>query len=431
MVTIKQQLAKSRYLSALIILQGVSFQLSMAATNIVFYLFFISALILSVAERTEKDSPWYSVWRSPLWRLATLWVLLLYASSTYSSADVALWGFAKKYIKYLLIGGFAVMVLWYFRRGIDLPKLFFLGFAVGGVISFSLSVLNKTTGGLTWLAVQGWIPAKYVKNDFWTSNEVFAHAIFMVILFAYGLTIFLRTKKKSALIFCAIGLFEVFVVSEQRTGFIAVLVTGLWTLWLFLPRVKQKVIAVIAIAVVCVTVMVTENNASTRILNATSEWQNCPMVSEAKIDNLQLLGKACHNNIGLRILFYRAGLEKIHRSWLLGHGLGDVGLQAVEYDWDRAIYVLSHVNNPHNEYLLQGIQLGVVGVSLLVALFVLAFVQALKLNKQRRYLYACIVIVYALSCLFNSFLLDTLQGLFFVLLLAFIIAESCHQQEVS
>ncbi len=100
----------------------------------------------------------------------------------------------------------------------------------------------------------------------------------------------------------------------------------------------------------------------------------------------------------------------------------------IDYDWYQQAFRFGQANNPHNEYLLQGIQLGIVGVTLVIVLFVVAFYQAMHLNRNRRYLYAGIVLMYALGCLFNSFLLDPLQGMLFTLLMAFIITDDSKQQ---
>ena len=58
-----------------------------------------------------------------------------------------------------------------------------------------------------------------------------------------------------------------------------------------------------------------------------------------------------------------------------------------------------------------------------MAMFVMTWFNALLITNQRRYLYAGLVLVYMVSCLFNSFLLDSAEGIFFVLLFAAVMGE--------
>lgn len=410
------------------ILLGISFQLSMAVTNVVFYLLIISCLVIAVNVAFQQPEKWRQIFRSPLWWVVTIWVVLLYISASYSNADALLWDYARKYIKYLLVGIVTVTILVKISQDSDLPKCFFIGFASGGVITFSLSVINKTTGVLTQLAAQEWFPAKYVANGYWTSNELFAHSLFMGVFFAYGLIIWLRKRQWSGLVFCGMGLFEVFVVSQQRTGFIALIVFSIWLFWMLLPTLKQKIIAIVCVVLVISLTLSTDNKVSHRIFKTTTQWQQCVHIDDVNDENIQRFGRKCRNSIGLRIIFYRDSLAQIKKSWLYGHGLGALDVRTIGFEHKDRSYYLDKTDSPHNEYLLQGIQLGVIGMGLLVAIFTLAFFLALQINKQRRYVYAGIVVMYVVSCLFNSFLLDTTEGLFFALLLSFIIAERAQQK---
>ncbi len=155
----------SRYIAILMILLGVSFQLSTAASNMVFYLLSLSGLSMVALCLKNDKAALAEVIRSPLWKVVTLWVVLLYVSSLYSTADEQLYQFAKKYFRYFLVGAIALLALIQLRRGEDLTKRFFLGFAAGGALSFFLAMLNKTTGWLTALVSQGWFSWEYVKND--------------------------------------------------------------------------------------------------------------------------------------------------------------------------------------------------------------------------------------------------------------------------
>lgn len=423
------RLTDTRYVGALILLLGVSFQLSMAATNILFYLLVISSIAMTVQDKVQGWQHWRTIIRSPLWWWVSAWVGLLYISISYSEFNELLGGYAKKYLKYALLGFIAVLILSKRCNGVDLPKRFFIGFALGGIITFMLGGVNKTTGWLTLAATQGWVSEKYVQSGYWISNELFAHSLFMAVLFTYGLTAWLQVRRSGYLLFCLIGLFGVFIVSEQRTGFIVTLVVTVWLLGLFLPTAKQKLMAVIVILGLIVTLLLTDNPVSVRIFEFSQEWQACYLRLDDIERDIQSFGEACRNSAGLRFLFLRDSISQISEAWFLGHGMGNLQVVTINYDWVQGQYSIGTSDNPHNEYLLQGIQLGIVGVLLLLAILATAFYQAMQLNRNRRYLYAGIILMYAVGCLFNSFLLDAMQGLLFTLVIAFIMVERVFQQE--
>jgi O-antigen ligase len=70
-------------------------------------------------------------------------------------------------------------------------------------------------------------------------------------------------------------------------------------------------------------------------------------------------------------------------------------------------------HNPHNEYLLIASQLGLPGLMLLLSLFYIQWREAGTLPVRDQYLAHGLVLAMMSGCLFNSFLLDHAEGLFF------------------
>jgi O-antigen ligase len=74
--------------------------------------------------------------------------------------------------------------------------------------------------------------------------------------------------------------------------------------------------------------------------------------------------------------------------------------------------------NPHQDYLLIGVQIGLVGIAALIALYALAWRQARRLRRRlHRDMLRGIVIVMVLGGLFNSLLHDHTEGLLFAWLM--------------
>jgi O-antigen ligase len=120
----------------------------------------------------------------------------------------------------------------------------------------------------------------------------------------------------------------------------------------------------------------------------------------------------CNTSLGLRTFYYVTAIERISLAPILGHGTGNVRMKIGPWD----------ISNPHNEYLMQGLQIGLLGIVLYVALLLACMKMALSLPK----VWACFVFgavtAYMAGSLFNSFLLDFAEGYVLITLFALIVA---------
>ena len=126
------------------------------------------------------------------------------------------------------------------------------------------------------------------------------------------------------------------------------------------------------------------------------------------------------SSTGERLEYYRHSLEIIAERPLLGTGTGS--FPKVYADKARAEGIWA-TKNPHNEYLLIAVQLGLVGVALLIYLFYrqwrLASLLPTLLETQ---LARALVLTIAVGCLLNSLLLDHVEGLFYAWMSALLFA---------
>ena len=117
------------------------------------------------------------------------------------------------------------------------------------------------------------------------------------------------------------------------------------------------------------------------------------------------------SSTGLRLEFYKHSLEIIAEHPLLGAGTGS--FPKVYADKIKAEGV-APTRNPHNEYLLIAVQIGLIGAGLLLYLFYrqwrLASLLPTPLEGQ---LARALVLTIAVGCLLNSLLLDHVEGLFY------------------
>ena len=115
-------------------------------------------------------------------------------------------------------------------------------------------------------------------------------------------------------------------------------------------------------------------------------------------------------SVGMRMEFYRSSLGIIREHPLFGAGTGSF---PAAYAATVAGKQMEKTVNPHNEYLLIAIQIGLVGLACLVYLFHTEWRLAARLEPLYRDLARGLVLVFAIGCLFNSLLLDHTEGLFF------------------
>lgn len=115
---------------------------------------------------------------------------------------------------------------------------------------------------------------------------------------------------------------------------------------------------------------------------------------------------------GLRMEFYYNSLKIIGENPLFGVGTG--GFRSAYQRQVRNSQMVV-TGNPHNQYLLTGVELGLVGLLGLVSLFIIQWRMAARLpHGQERMLAYAMLLAITTGCLFNSFLADHTEGLFYV-----------------
>ena len=122
-------------------------------------------------------------------------------------------------------------------------------------------------------------------------------------------------------------------------------------------------------------------------------------------------GRGTDTSIGLRLDFYYVTYGIIRDHPLLGVGTG--GFEKA-YREKVAGTNIAPSSNLHNEYLMIGAQLGLVGVIAFIAMLVVLWRQSGRLASGfERDLARALVISYALGNLVNSLLLDHTEGMLF------------------
>lgn len=237
---------------------------------------------------------------------------------------------------------------------------------------------------------------------------VFKYRITHSLLMAFGAYLFaLKARccasEKLGLTYSAIAAlaaFNVLFMVEGRTGQLVLFALLFHLLFLWL-RWKGVAVAALACALIgSVAYFVpssTLNQRAAVTLREFNEWRP---------------GEPSTTSIGQRLEFYRNSIEIVREYPLLGVGTGGF---PVAYARQVAGTPMVATRNPHNEYLMIAIQLGVAGLALLLYLFWSQWRLAAALPASFDQAVArALVIAIATASMVSSTLMDHTEGLFYV-----------------
>jgi O-antigen ligase len=127
---------------------------------------------------------------------------------------------------------------------------------------------------------------------------------------------------------------------------------------------------------------------------------------------------------GVRLAFWRTAAQIIAQRPIAGAG---VGSWSTEYDRLERDKNPRHENinpgsNPHQEYLLWGVQLGIPGLLLFAAFMLSVLRDSMKMDAPYARATQSALLALVVACLFNSTLYDGLIGDFFCVLIGLLLA---------
>ncbi|WP_127957000.1 O-antigen ligase family protein [Serratia microhaemolytica] len=207
---------------------------------------------------------------------------------------------------------------------------------------------------------------------------------------------------------------NILLMVQGRTGYIALFVgVGSWLLLALSCRMRM--VAVAGGILVLLVMILVPNRASDRFALGIQEIKQCLQAPTERQH------QACDNSMGQRLSFARESFRLIKQAPLLGNGAGSFwyGNQTTGYS----------INNPHNEYLLQTVHSGLLGLVLFLGWMLCCFRAGWRQAQTCRNLLIAVLTSYMACHLFNSFLLDSSEGHLFVVIAAMLAAASLKQKQ--
>jgi O-antigen ligase len=271
-----------------------------------------------------------------------------------------------------------------------------LAFAAALVLTLILSYS-------TWA---GLIPKGVLVMGDEATPEVFKKYLAHNILMAFGAFLFahfaLRAQSRRARVWWSVlavlATVNVMLMLPGRTGQLILAVLAVYfaySAW----RWAGALLVTGGVAVVATVVVLGLAPADSRLNQVLEHWKAWQA------------GQASQTSTGQRLDYYQHSLEIIRGHPLAGVGTGGF---AKAYASQVAGTDLIPTVNPHNEYLLIAVQVGLLGLTGLLYLFYRQWQVAGRLAQPLyRDLARGLVLTFVVGCLFNSLLLDHTEGLLF------------------
>ncbi|MDO8276614.1 MAG: O-antigen ligase family protein, partial [Burkholderiaceae bacterium] len=125
---------------------------------------------------------------------------------------------------------------------------------------------------------------------------------------------------------------------------------------------------------------------------------------------------------GQRLHFWNRSLQAIAQRPISGFGVGSWNHEYTRLEGGAPSAATAKVRNPHQEYLLWGVQLGLPGIALLLGLMGAVGLDARRFAPPVRHATWSVLAVFMVACMFNSSLFDALIGDYFCLMLGLLLA---------
>lgn len=234
-----------------------------------------------------------------------------------------------------------------------------------------------------------------------------------------------RFGSYSAVGAALLALGTVFFVFEGRSGHVvAIALVTLAILW-ELPR-KYRLGIVLVPFLLLMGLYATSSKVQNRVDLVKKEVQNFSFKKGEAVDST--------SSSGIRLHFWHRAVQSIAEKPFLGSGAGSWSSEfnRLERLQNPGHQDIQPQGNPHQEFLLWGVQLGVPGILLLVTLIISIFKDTLAMDQMSARAAQSVLLALVIACLFNATLYDALIGDFFCAALALLLAlGSCQQNRAA
>lgn len=282
--------------------------------------------------------------------------------------------------------------------------------------------ITAFAGGQIFLLLSSWLLAIRVPLPWVTDpigkNVVFSTYLDQSIIFATAAAVFwhLRSDKLWPRwlggLLAAAALVNTLLLLEGRTGYVVALtVFSLAAMWA-MPRHWRLATLIAAPIIVAFGLYAGSSQVQERLSKIWRESQDYASQGESV------------SSSGWRLNAWHRSLQAMQDKPWAGHGVGSWTPAIKKHEGASATKTFGAGNssNPHQEYLLWGVELGIGGPLLLLALLASVMRDAQGFSPSVKQATISVMAAMAVACLFNSALYDDLMGDFFCITLGLLMA---------
>ncbi|MCE4542385.1 MULTISPECIES: O-antigen ligase family protein [Caballeronia] len=337
--------------------------------------------------------------------------VVLSLSLAYSSAGFAeAFDFLMKYRKLLFIP----LLLLVFAD--DAGKLFARAAVWSLFATLVLSMVLTYTNAFGWTSLGPMHADDPVRRP-WVFKDHISGGLMMAFLVCLSFALAKAAsgwRSKVLYLVALLALINVLFVLQGRTG--QVVAIAYVAIYLVVQAAqfrrydkRSRLLAGVGVAAVCVCIAAFVLYAKDRRLADTAQE-----VSQFETQNK-------NTSMGVRLLFYRRSIELMSHRPIAGYGVGSVRTQFERLASAQTGGHAAMAGNPHNEFFLMGVQLGLIGVALFVWFLIAIGRECRRLAEPAKLIAIGYLFAFVLGCLANSLLLNFTEGNLFVFLIGVLI----------
>lgn len=229
--------------------------------------------------------------------------------------------------------------------------------------------------------------------------------------------------------------FPVIFLTQGRTGYV-VLFVGVVTLCVLRFRSiwKMLVVSILTATTMFVGFYSVSDNFKQRTSHLISEIKDYSSSNQMHLSGTRFSDSGEVNSSGIRLSFYKAGLQIIAQNPIFGLGTGSFSegfAPTAKKLWPQNSPEFSTRHQPHSEMILIGVQLGSAGLIIYMSLLGSLIGVTRKSNSWEASSLSILVVIFGMAAIFNSLLWDVTEGHWFVLLSGCLYAQARRQRENS
>ncbi|MHB1247806.1 MAG: O-antigen ligase family protein [Polaromonas sp.] len=220
-----------------------------------------------------------------------------------------------------------------------------------------------------------------------------------------------RLGRYLAIFLAVMALFNVFFVLSGRSGHIvAIALLSIAIMW-ELPK-RYRLVVVFLPFLLAFVLFFSSSKVRERLTQVKTEMQSYSTQVRPTTSS------------GIRLGLWRRAIQIIARHPLAGAGVGSWNTESkrLQLEQNPALKDIDSTGNPHQEYLLWGVQLGIAGVLVLCALMLSVLRDSRRMEKPCARAVQSALLALAVASLFNSSLYDAQIGDFFSVVIGLLLA---------